>query len=96
MSFVVVARYVTAHRDRVLELLEPMADASRREPGCLRYTVHSGTEDSVVVIVEEYESEEDFAAHCASEHFQRIVLGEVVPLLSERQVTTCVPAGSER
>ncbi|MFI7120144.1 putative quinol monooxygenase [Amycolatopsis sp. NPDC049868] len=96
MSFVVVARYLTAYRDRVLELLEPMAGASRREPGCLRYTVHSGTEDGVVVIVEEYGSEQDFADHCASEHFQRIVLGEVVPLLTERQVTTCVPAGSER
>ncbi|MBE1575708.1 putative quinol monooxygenase [Amycolatopsis roodepoortensis] len=96
MSFVVVARYVTAHRDRVLELLEPMAAASRREPGCVSYTVHSGTEDGVVVIVEEYESERDFTAHCESEHFRRIVLGEVVPLLAERQVTTCVPAGSAR
>ncbi|MGY6658811.1 putative quinol monooxygenase [Amycolatopsis sp. TRM77291] len=96
MSFVVVARYVTAHRDHVLGLLEPMAAASRREPGCLSYTVHSGTGDGVVVIVEEYESEQDFTAHCESEHFRRIVLGEVVPLLSERQVTTCVPAGSER
>ncbi|RSM62947.1 antibiotic biosynthesis monooxygenase [Amycolatopsis sp. WAC 01376] len=96
MIFVVVARYVTAHRDRVLELLEPMAAASLREPGCVGYTVHSGTEDGVVVIVEEYESEQDFTGHCESEHFRRIVLGEVVPLLSERQVTTCVPAGSGR
>ena len=94
MSFVVVARYVTAQRDRVVELLGPMAEASRREPGCLRYTVHTGIEDDVVVIVEEYDSEADFTAHCASEHFARIVLGEVVPLLSERQVTRCVPAGA--
>ncbi|GAA1024759.1 MULTISPECIES: putative quinol monooxygenase [Amycolatopsis] len=94
MSFVVVARYVTAERDRVVELLGPMAEASRREPGCLRYTVHTGIEDGVVVIVEEYDSEADFTAHCASEHFTRIVLGEVVPLLSERLVTRCVPVGA--
>ncbi len=94
MSFVVVARYVTAERDRVVELLGPMAEASRREPGCLRYTVHTGIEDGVVVIVEEYDSEADFTAHCASEHFARIVLGEVVPLLSDRQVTRCVPVGA--
>ncbi|WP_134662226.1 MULTISPECIES: putative quinol monooxygenase [Amycolatopsis] len=94
MSFVVVARYATAERDRVVELLGPMAEASRREPGCLRYTVHTGIEDGVVVIVEEYDSEADFTAHCASEHFARIVLGEVVPLLSDRQVTRCVPVGA--
>ncbi|WP_336159433.1 putative quinol monooxygenase [Amycolatopsis sp. VC5-11] len=94
MSFVVVARYVTAERDRVVELLGPMAEASRREPGCLRYTVHTGIEDGVVVIVEEYGSEADFTAHCESEHFARIVLGEVVPLLSDRQVTRCVPVGA--
>lgn len=94
MSFVVVARYATAERDRVVELLGPMAEASRREPGCLRYTVHTGIEDGVVVIVEEYDSEADFTAHCESEHFARIVLGEVVPLLSDRQVTRCVPVGA--
>ncbi len=94
MSFVVVARYVTAERDRVVELLGPMAEASRREPGCRRYTVQTGIEDGVVVIVEEYDSEADFTAHCASEHFARIVLGEVVPLLSDRQVTRCVPVGA--
>ncbi|WP_409180931.1 putative quinol monooxygenase [Amycolatopsis sp. VS8301801F10] len=94
MSFVVVARYTTAERDRVVDLLGPMAEASRREPGCRRYTVHTGIEDGVVVIVEEYGSEADFAAHCASEHFARIVLGEVVPLLSDRQVTRCVPVGA--
>lgn len=30
MSFVVVARYTTAERDRVVDLLGPMAEASRR------------------------------------------------------------------
>lgn len=93
MSFVVIARYVTkpGERARVLELLGPMAAASKAEPGCRRYDVHAGVGDGVVAIVEEYDTEEDFGRHCESEHFKRIVLGEVVPLLSERVVTRCVP-----
>ncbi|KAA5825243.1 putative quinol monooxygenase [Saccharopolyspora hirsuta] len=91
MSFVVVARYLVrpGERDRVLDLLAPMAAASRAEPGCRRYDVHTGVEDDVVVLVEEYDGEADFTAHCESEHFQRIVLGQVVPLLADRQVTRC-------
>ncbi|MEV6102965.1 antibiotic biosynthesis monooxygenase family protein [Nocardia sp. NPDC051981] len=96
MSFVVVARYLTPNRNRVVELLGPMAEASRREPGCRGYTVHTGIEENVVVIVEEYDTEQDFTDHCASEHFQRIVLGQVVPLLTERQVTRCVPTGAQK
>ncbi|MEV0081359.1 putative quinol monooxygenase [Saccharopolyspora sp. NPDC003752] len=93
MSFVVIARYVTnpGKRDEVLDLLAPMAAASLAEPGCRRYGLHAGTDDDVVAIVEEYDTEADFAAHCESEHFKRIVLGQVVPLLAERVVTRCVP-----
>ncbi|RKT87864.1 Quinol monooxygenase YgiN [Saccharopolyspora antimicrobica] len=93
MSFVVVARYVVqpGERDRVLELLTPMVAASLAEPGCRRYGVHTGVEDDVVVLVEEYDGEADFARHCETEHFQRIVLGQVVPLLADRQVTRCTP-----
>ncbi|PXX71747.1 quinol monooxygenase YgiN [Nocardia tenerifensis] len=90
MSSTVIARYVTRQRDKVLELLGPMAQASRSEPGCRRYELYRGVEDDVVVIVEEYAAEADFTAHCASEHFQRIVLGQVVPLLEERLVTRCL------
>lgn len=99
MGFVVVARYVTkpGERARVLELLEPMVPASLAEPGCRRYDVHAATDsDDVVVLVEEYDTEDDFARHCETEHFTRIVVGEVIPLLVERQVTRCAPvAGSE-
>ncbi|MEV0699888.1 antibiotic biosynthesis monooxygenase family protein [Saccharopolyspora sp. NPDC050389] len=93
MSFVVIARYVTnpGERAKVLDLLAPMAAASLAEPGCRRYDLYAGTDDDVVAIVEEYDTEADFAAHCDSEHFKRIVLGQVVQLLTERVVTRCVP-----
>ncbi|MGA4860482.1 putative quinol monooxygenase [Streptomyces koyangensis] len=94
MSFTVVARYRTlpGHEDAVLAVLDRVAAASRREPGCLGYRVHQGTEDPrAVVLYEEYATEADFTAHCATPHFQELVLGEVVPRLESRDVVRCAP-----
>ncbi|MFD5187819.1 putative quinol monooxygenase [Streptomyces sp. NPDC058357] len=94
MTYVVVARYRTKDgaQDTVLPLLDTVAAASRQEPGNLAYRVHQGTEDPrAVVLYEEYASEADFTAHCATEHFQEIVLGKVVPLLESRDVLRCAP-----
>ncbi|MFE3947168.1 putative quinol monooxygenase [Streptomyces sp. NPDC059118] len=94
MTYVVVARYRTKDgaQDTVLPLLDTVAAASRREPGNLAYRVHQGTEDpQAVVLYEEYASEADFTAHCATPHFQEIVLGKVVPLLESRDVLRCAP-----
>lgn len=69
-----------------------MATASRQEPGNLAYRVHQGIEDPrAIVLYEEYVSEADFTAHCATPHFQEIVLGKVVPLLESRDVLRCAP-----
>ncbi|OIJ88360.1 putative quinol monooxygenase [Streptomyces colonosanans] len=94
MSYVVVARYHTKEgkENTVLPLLDTMAAASRQEPGNLAYRVHQGTEDPrAIVLYEEYGSEADFTAHCATAHFQEIVLGKVVPLLESRDVLRCAP-----
>ncbi|MFD7619554.1 putative quinol monooxygenase [Streptomyces sp. NPDC051658] len=94
MTYVVVARYRTkaGEENTVLPLLDTMAAASRQEPGNLAYRVHQGTEDPrAVVLYEEYASEADFTAHCATPHFQEIVLGKVVPLLESRDVLRCAP-----
>ncbi|GAA3475783.1 putative quinol monooxygenase [Streptomyces yanii] len=94
MTYVVVARYRTqaGAENTVLSLLDTMAAASRKEPGNLAYQVHQGTEDpQAIVLYEEYASEADFTAHCATPHFQEIVLGEVVPLLESRDVLRYAP-----
>ena len=99
MTYVVVARYRTKEgaENAVLALLDTMAAASRREPGNLAYRVHQGTEDPrAVVLYEEYGCEADFTAHCASAHFQEIVLGKVVPLLDSRDVLRCAPRAEVR
>ncbi|MGW0936152.1 putative quinol monooxygenase [Streptomyces sp. NPDC002666] len=94
MTYVVVARYRTrpGEQETVLPLLDTMAAASREEPGNLAYRVHQGTEDpQAIVLYEEYATEADFTAHCATPHFQEIVLGRVVPLLESRDVLRCAP-----
>ncbi|MEU3713575.1 putative quinol monooxygenase [Streptomyces catenulae] len=94
MTYVVIARYRTLPdaQDTVLPLLDAMATASRAEEGCLGYRVHQGTEDPRdLALYEEYRTEADFAAHCASAHFQDLVLGKVVPLLESREVLRCAP-----
>ncbi|WP_393062167.1 putative quinol monooxygenase [Streptomyces sp. LN549] len=94
MTYVVVARYRTrpGEQDTVLPLLDTMAAASRQEPGNLAYRVHQGTEDPrAIVLYEEYATEADFTTHCATPHFQEIVLGKVVPLLESRDVLRCAP-----
>lgn len=94
MSFTVVARYRTlpGREDAVLFVLDQVAAASRQEPGCLGYRVHQGTEDPrAVVLYEEYATEADFTAHCATPHFRQLVLGEVVPQLESRDVVRCAP-----
>ncbi|MFD9425000.1 MULTISPECIES: putative quinol monooxygenase [unclassified Streptomyces] len=94
MSYVVVARYRTrsGEENTVLTLLDSMAAASREEPGNLGYRVHQGIEDPrAIVLYEEYATEADFTAHCATPHFREIVLGRVLPLLESRDVLRCAP-----
>ncbi|MFF0744011.1 putative quinol monooxygenase [Streptomyces sp. NPDC004111] len=96
MTYVVIARYRTlpGAQDTVLAHLDTVAAASRAEEGCLGYRVHQGTEDPrALALYEEYRSEADFTAHCASDHFRDLVLGKVVPLLESREVLRCAPRG---
>ncbi|MFC5183340.1 putative quinol monooxygenase [Actinomadura harenae] len=98
MSFVVVARYLAApgERDGLLPLLDEMARESRKEPGNRAYRAHLGAEDDrLVVLYEEYDSEDAFKAHCETEHFQRIVLGRIVPRLESREVYRLNPLGED-
>jgi len=87
MAVVLVARWVArdGEEERVLALLEQLAPASRAEPGCLLYQPCRDREDPRrFLIFEVYADENAFRAHGESEHFQRFVLDEAVPLLEGR------------
>ena len=80
----VIARWTVQEGrvDDVLELLREVAEASRREPGNLSFVAYQAVEDPrQVVLLERYRSAADFATHREHEHFTRIVLGRILPLL---------------
>jgi quinol monooxygenase YgiN len=87
MAVVLVARWVAneGEEERVLAVLEQLAPASRAEPGCLHYQPCRDREDPRrFLIFEIYADDEAVRAHSESEHFQRLVLDEAVPLLEGR------------
>lgn len=89
MSYVVVARYLARPEtaEEVAALLPELAAASRTEPANLDYVISQDLEDPTrFIIVETYTDEAGFAAHREAEHFQRLGVGTIMPLLADRTV----------
>ena len=71
--------------DTIEPLLAELAAATRDETGCLLYLVNrSTTAADTFVLYEHYVDEDALAAHRDSPHFQRIGVGQVIPMLDER------------
>ncbi|HAM25520.1 MAG TPA: antibiotic biosynthesis monooxygenase [Microbacteriaceae bacterium] len=94
--FLVLAHYAIAEGNEtvVRDLVNELEVQSRKEPGCLAFDAYLklGSNRSLVLI-ERYRSEADFAAHRETEHFARLVLGRIVPLLESRSVETVTLPG---
>ena len=75
--FQVIARYfpLPGETETVLELLGELAAASRAEPANHAYDFYRGVADP-----------DEIAAHRESEHFQRIGVGRIIPLLADRVI----------
>ena len=71
--------------DTIEPLLAELAAATRDEAGCLLYLVNrSTTAADTFVLYEHYEGEDALAAHRDTPHFQRLAVGQVIPMLEER------------
>lgn len=53
----------------------------------LRKHIEENTDANTILLFEGYTDELAIAKHRASEHFQSRVLGEIIPLLENREVT---------
>lgn len=85
----VIARYypLAGETETVLTLLVELAAASRTEPANIAYDFFRGVENAgEIVIIESYTDAAGFAAHREAEHFERIGLGQIIPLLENRVV----------
>ena len=88
MSFVLVVRMKTTegNEQRAAEVARELAESSRAEPGCKAYVPCVDPEDAgSILFFEEYDDKAAFEAHGASEHFQRLALGELFPLMESRE-----------
>ncbi|CAN5521742.1 antibiotic biosynthesis monooxygenase [soil metagenome] len=84
-----IAHYTIApgNERAVVDLVSELETASREEPGCLAFDAYVKTGDaSDLVLLERYETSAAFESHRATAHFERLVLGQIVPLLSSRTV----------
>lgn len=60
--------------DKILKLSAEMVEKTVKEEGCIKYELFQDIKaPEVLVIIEEWESEEALSRHMASEHFTRIV-----------------------
>ncbi len=87
--FLVLAHYsiATGNHSSVLDLVTELAQTSRQEDGCLGFDSYVNTDDdSELLLVERYETADDFAAHRESTAYQELVVEQIIPLLSDRSV----------
>lgn len=87
ISFTVRMKFRSEDRQRVAEVLNALAEASRKEPGCVTYVPHlvEGEPDTVV-LYEQYRDQKAVEAHRASKHFKECAVGGLYQMMLERQV----------
>lgn len=77
------------HADTVRGLMQEAAAAVRaHEPDNLLYVAHQDPKDPThFLFYEQYANQAALDAHVASAHYKELVVGQLVPLLTERNVT---------
>lgn len=71
----------------VLSLLADVTKESVKEEGNLLYQAHQSTTDAnIILLYEGYANEAAVETHRNSDHFQKLVVGKIVPLLADREV----------
>jgi quinol monooxygenase YgiN len=86
MSFVLVVRMRAQEgkEDEVAAAIAELTEATRQEPGCEHYIPCRSQEDPrAFLFYEQYADKAAFEAHGASEHFQRLAVGKLFPMLEE-------------
>lgn len=74
--------------DAVLEIMKKAAQKSSEEKGNLFYKIHqSKADENTLILFEGYENESAVEFHKNSEHYQNLVVKQIIPLLESREVT---------
>jgi quinol monooxygenase YgiN len=84
MAYVLIVRMRAqeGNEERAVEVMSELADASRAEPGCEAYEPCRSVEDPrSFAIYERYLDQDAFEEHGQTEHFQRLAVGQLFPLM---------------
>jgi len=72
--------------ERITQILRTMVESTNREPGCVQYEANRSDENPLrFFLYEVYRDEAALEEHQRSEHFQRHVVKEALPLLQSRE-----------
>jgi quinol monooxygenase YgiN len=94
VSFIVRLKFALEDRADIAETLRQLAEASRKEPGCVSYIPHQVEDDpDTVVIYEQYKDAQALAAHRASEHFGKLAVGGLYQKMRDRAVENLTALG---
>jgi quinol monooxygenase YgiN len=92
VSFIIRFRFTPEDRAEMADAVRHLADASRKEPGCLTYIpTHLEDDPDTILIVEQYADEKALAAHRESEHFKKWCVGGLFQKMKERSVENLTP-----
>jgi quinol monooxygenase YgiN len=87
LSFTVRLRIDQNDREKIVEILRSLTEASRREPGCVTYVPHFIEGDNATVLIyEQYKDEAALEHHRSSPHFAQYAVGGLYQLMKDRQV----------
>ncbi|MFC5860884.1 putative quinol monooxygenase [Acidicapsa dinghuensis] len=87
VSFTVRLKFASEDRADMAETLRQLAEASRKEPGCVSYIPHQVEDDpDTVIIYEQYKDAQALAAHRATEHFNKFAVGGLYQKMRDRSV----------
>lgn len=77
---------------RVLGFLRTVKSESLKESGNLFYTIQrSNSNSNTLILFEGYKSAKAIEEHRNTTHFKELVLGSIVPLLSNREIVLATP-----
>jgi len=89
---------IYAKQDKIDELIAAfteMIGPSKKEKGYILYEMYQDKDDrSILIVLEQWETQLDFDNHCRSEHFDKIVPRMVKCMEKKSEVNICKKVAS--
>ncbi|TLX78354.1 antibiotic biosynthesis monooxygenase [Labilibacter sediminis] len=74
----------------LISLFKEMTEPTKKEKGYILYEMYQDKNDpTLLIVLEQWENQEDFDNHCNSEHFHRLVPRMVACMAKESEMNIC-------